>query len=610
MYRILTNTVLFTLFSISLSFGQLSPGPLSQPHAELEGIRNCTLCHDLGDKVSDQKCLDCHKEIQSLQKEKRGYHANREVTSKNCFDCHSEHHGRKFDMVRFDEDNFNHLLTGYKLEGQHEVVDCRKCHKPDYIADSDLKKNTGTFLGLEQKCATCHVDYHQNTLSQDCAACHNVEAFRPAPGFDHDDADFKLRGAHENVDCAECHQVTTRKGKEFQQFTDIAFKSCVDCHDDAHEGRIFGACTQCHNENSFSNFIGTGRFDHNTTLFTLKGKHKTIDCFSCHAKRTNPLTVFHDKQGISENQCVTCHEDQHKGKYGQDCAKCHQESSFLSLKSMNFFDHNVTDYPLVGQHVSVDCKQCHKKRFSTPIDFSECKNCHEDYHRGEFTEKGRTPDCVECHSLEHGFDYSLYTLEDHQQTDFPLEGAHFATPCFACHVDEKTERWTFRNLGSDCKDCHQDIHRGHITEKYYPRQNCKSCHINEAWSEVNFDHNLTDWPLDGKHKDVTCRECHFEKSHDNTSFLQFFNSLNGKCTTCHENIHGDEFAINGETDCKRCHITESWFPESFDHSQTDFPLDGRHAEVACKACHEKTDEKGQKVVIYQIEKFACIDCHQ
>ncbi len=595
----------------SISYSQISPGDLSQPHADLEGMSKCTLCHDLGDKVSNTKCLDCHDDIQSLLDSNSGYHANSKVKNKDCFACHSEHHGRKFDMVRFDQDNFNHNQTGYELEGEHETVDCNKCHVADNIQNRELKKRKNTFLGLDEKCLSCHDDFHQKTLSDDCMSCHTMEEFSPASKFDHEDTDYQLKGKHLEVDCIECHEVTTKNGKEFQQFSDISFNDCKSCHDDPHNDRIEGKCMQCHTETSFSTFKGKGRFNHTSTGFTLKGKHKKIDCFSCHTKTSDPKLVFQDKVKTNkENNCVACHADEHEGKYGNDCAKCHKESSFLSLKKMDFFDHTVTDYPLEGKHLEVDCKQCHKKRFSTTIDFTACNKCHDDYHQEEFKENGITPDCIECHSLEKGFDYSLYTLEQHQTTTFPLEGAHNATPCFACHISEDDKRWTFRNLGSTCIDCHKDSHEGFISEKYYPKQDCKSCHINETWSTVNFDHNNTNWSLTGRHKDVDCRECHFDTGENNIVINQTFKDLDTKCITCHENIHDDSFAFNGVTDCKRCHVTDSWFPKKFDHNNTAFPLKGQHAEIECKECHKVSDVDGKNKIIYKIKRFECIDCHQ
>lgn len=596
----------------AISYSQISPGDLSQPHADLEGMSKCTQCHELGNKVADKKCLECHDEIKTLLTNRRGYHANAKVKNKSCVACHNEHHGRKFKMIRFDEDNFNHDLAGYTLKGKHEVVDCKKCHTPDYIANKDIKKRKNTFLGLEKKCLSCHDDYHQKTLSNKCTNCHSMETeFKETPNFDHDKTDYALQGKHIEVDCKKCHEVTTRNGKEFQQFSDIRFNDCKTCHDDPHNQQLTGKCNQCHTEKSFSTFIGRNRFNHTSSGFTLKGKHKKINCFSCHAKTGNPKLVFQDKQKVSENRCIACHKDEHEGKYGTNCAKCHRESSFLSLRKMDFFNHSVTDYPLQGQHLEVDCKQCHKKRFSTPINFTTCNSCHKDYHQGDFTKQnGTSPDCVKCHSLEKGFDYSLYTLEQHQTTTFPLEGAHNATPCFACHVDEKEERWKFSELGTSCTECHQDFHQGYISKKYYPTKKCETCHVNDSWRSVTFNHSLTEWPLTGKHKSVDCRNCHFEISGKNKLTTQKFKGLQTKCTECHDNKHGDTFAINGITDCKRCHVTNSWFPKKFNHNNTAFPLKGQHANVECKECHTAKTVNGKATIVYKIKRFQCIDCHQ
>ncbi len=44
---------------------QISPGKLSKAHAHLEGVANCTQCHTLGKKVSNEKCMACHSENKS-----------------------------------------------------------------------------------------------------------------------------------------------------------------------------------------------------------------------------------------------------------------------------------------------------------------------------------------------------------------------------------------------------------------------------------------------------------------------------------------------------------------------------------------------------------------
>ena len=613
MNRFITNIVFVFFISLTLGYGQISPGELSEAHKDLEGMSNCTQCHEIGEKVLNNKCLQCHEVIHSLINQNRGFHASNDVKRKDCFECHSEHHGLKFDMVRFDEDNFDHNRAGYPLEGQHKRVDCRECHKPDYIQHSDIRKKTNTFLGLEQECLSCHADYHQETLPIDCKQCHDFEAFKPAANFDHkDDTAYALNGEHANVDCIACHKMTTRNGSDFQEFSDIAFNDCKSCHDDPHNNKLPGDCKQCHTESSFSFFKGQDKFNHNVTNFRLKGSHRKIDCFVCHKETDQPLLVFQDNLKIDENNCVECHDDVHEDKFGLDCAKCHNEKSFLSLNNMDFFDHTLTDYPLEGKHIEVDCKQCHTGRYIEAINFSACKNCHDDYHNGEFVKSTISPDCIECHSLENGFNYSLFTYEQHQASAFPLEGAHVATPCFACHISEDDERWTFRELGESCVDCHIDIHKDFMSAKYYPNQDCKTCHINDSWAEINsFDHENTDWTLEGKHLEADCRACHFNEMSDNNAVItQKFTNLGTECITCHENVHDDTFAINGVTDCKRCHVTSSWMPENFDHDTTNFPLEGKHKEIKCSACHTSSTKNGETVVLYKLNKFECIDCHQ
>ncbi|MBK9690725.1 MAG: hypothetical protein IPO73_03400, partial [Gemmatimonadetes bacterium] len=43
--------------------GQVSPGPLAKPHAELEGTLKCTKCHGGGNAGMKERCLSCHKDI-------------------------------------------------------------------------------------------------------------------------------------------------------------------------------------------------------------------------------------------------------------------------------------------------------------------------------------------------------------------------------------------------------------------------------------------------------------------------------------------------------------------------------------------------------------------
>ena len=50
------GVVLMIAVIISLPvYAQISPGDLAKVHSQLEGMTNCTKCHTLGDKVSNDK---------------------------------------------------------------------------------------------------------------------------------------------------------------------------------------------------------------------------------------------------------------------------------------------------------------------------------------------------------------------------------------------------------------------------------------------------------------------------------------------------------------------------------------------------------------------------
>ncbi len=597
---------IFLAIWLSKTHAQLSPGDLARPHAHLEGISNCTQCHTLGDKVSNDKCLDCHKEIKSRLDRRSGYHYSKEVKGKDCFSCHSDHHGRNFDMVHFDEEKFDHNLTGTKLTGAHQKIDCRDCHRPDYIEDRILKKRAETFLGLQTDCVNCHEDAHQKTLGNDCANCHSTDAFSPASKFDHNKTDFALQGQHKTVECKECHQTETRNGKEFQRFADVPFANCNACHDDPHNSHLGTDCKQCHTEQSFTSRAGLKNFNHATTHFPLKGRHKQVDCANCHKMGAGPATIFQDRLGVATNQCATCHKDVHEGKFGTNCAECHHEDSFRAKIDKDNFDHDLTGFALEGKHEVVDCRKCHvSESLTDPLPHNNCASCHKDYHEGEFVKNKISPDCAECHTVD-GFSPSRFSLDSHANTKFPLDGAHLATPCFACHLKE--DKWHFKNIGERCVDCHEDVHKGEIAEKFYPQQNCQNCHLTESWTGINkFDHSQTAFVLVGKHGRTDCAACHKqddEKPHGR------FAGLSHNCTACHENVHGTQFEKNGVTDCARCHGFESWDAANFNHDKTAFPLEGKHAQVACEKCHKPSQVNGETLVRYKMERFECIDCHQ
>lgn len=528
-YSLVVTTILLVIFLfVKNGTAQLSPGDLAEVHAQLEGMSNCTECHTLGQKVSNDKCLACHSEIKVRIDQQKGYHSSNEISGKECIVCHSDHHGRGFELIRFDKEKFDHNLTGYRLLGAHKKKDCKSCHKQDFISNKEIKKKKYTYLGLGTDCLSCHNDYHRSTMSSDCKKCHDFNLFKPAPKFEHNNAKFRLIGKHKDLSCTKCHKITTDNGQQFQEFAGIQFESCT-----------------------------------------------------------------------------SCHKDVHNNKFGQNCTQCHSEQSFHIIVGMSGFNHDRTNFKLEAKHRSLDCKKCHKNKLTDPVVHDRCSDCHKDFHAGQFVRSGQNPDCSDCHSIV-GFTGSSFTIERHTYTEFPLVGAHLATPCFVCH--KKEENWNFRNIGTQCTDCHDDIHSSYIDEKYYPEKQCKSCHTEFRWAEVSFDHLKTGYELLGAHKKQNCRACHF-KLDATGQYKQQFAKLTSNCTECHDDKHNNQFEKNGITDCYKCHNFNNWKADKFNHNNTRFILDGKHKDLACSACHKNKKVGTTTFVQYKLNTLRCENCH-
>lgn len=592
----------FSVFGISNIHAQLSPGKLSQAHRKLEGLSNCTQCHSIGNQITNQKCLACHKPLAAQIQANKGLHASAYAKGKTCISCHSEHHGENFDMIRIDKKSFNHAYTGFALKGAHvsKIKQCTDCHQADNIANPALKSKAKRYVGLTSSCVTCHTDVHQKTLSSDCASCHDVNSFKPARLFNHEKTKFELNGAHKKTNCNECHKTSIKNGQKFTQYADVPASNCTSCHKDPHQSQFGQNCKSCHNEESFKQVNPNRNFNHNVTGFNLEGKHNEISCKKCH---DNQETKFNEFNKTKDRSCVSCHKDIHEGKLGKDCKSCHNQSSFLvkNKSQLGKFDHNKTDYPLQGKHMTVDCKACHKKDLTDPVAHKKCSDCHQDKHNGDFAHKTKQyPDCASCHTLE-GFSPSTYTLEDHQKSRFAVDGAHEAQPCFACH--KKGKEWVFSQMDLNCKSCHKDIHQGFLAAKFYPDQTCTACHSTANWKSIRFDHNQTKYALKAKHRTTNCGSCHMKEN------VQQFSGLTTTCASCHSDVHGKQFDVKGQTDCARCHQPDGWNARSFNHATTNFTLDGQHKTVECSKCHLKTLNSTSTIRYYKIEKFECIDCH-
>lgn len=524
MARRICGLALTVLLALSPSHGLaqlLSPGRLAAAHEELEGLRNCTSCHQLGTSgISAERCLGCHTEVAARVRAGSGYHASVPVDS--CADCHQDHLGTDFGLVRFAEDSFDHADMEYPLELSHAALDCRSCHEPGHVRDPlvvSRKVAPGalarTFLGLPTECAGCHreEDPHGEQFgNRTCASCHDAGEWKVPAAFDHTGTAFQLEGLHGRVACAECHGSGASA-----RYSGVPFRSCGDCHADPHDGAMEGACARCHDAGGWHSLASAGiegSFEHSRTSFPLRGAHADAECVACHRSGRPPS--------------------------GELLRIVYRPGSATNA------------YPIP---ISETCASCHVDRHVFP------------------NAARRWVRCADCHS-EAKWAPPAYGLLGHEQSTFPLTGAHATAPCVACHQDpaQGHARFTLAIAAENCASCHAaaDPHAGR-----YAGFACEACHTTEAFNVAAFDHEATDQA----------------------------------CVGCHraDDPHGGQFE---ERDCATCHVTEQFAIPTFDHATTRFPLDGAHDDGECVSCHLPEGAGDSRIVRYRPLGTECTACHR
>jgi hypothetical protein len=559
-----------------------SPGDLTKAHQALEGLQNCTKCHAAGQQLSPANCLACHTELKARVDAGKGFHGRMPAEKRECQTCHHEHMGRDEPLIDWGKGGqkaFDHERTGFSLKGKHRSVDCARCHDPRRITDplvtAALARSPGrkTQLGQPQACSACHFDEHRGLVGADCQRCHTEDAWKPARGFDHARAAFPLTGKHARVDCAKCH-----------------------APQDQPAGAVPSTLTPP---------VNPGRF--------LKLK------------------------GLAFQRCTDCHKDPHQDRFGQTCTKCHDTEDWKKISQRAF--HDQTRFPLTGAHGTVACTACHGPSPRMPvakfrdIPFQSCADCHKDPHQNRFGQ-----DCTRCHSTETWKRLSgqAGAAGFHDQTRFPLRGAHAAVACTACHGPFGAEPARYRGLPfGRCTDCHADAHVGQMKPLAGAAagdvRTCDRCHGEEGYLPPRFeaaDHDLTGFKLEGAHRAVACALCHVkdpalaarfpvsaradlerQKRPVRLSLARYQAVAPASCQACHRDPHGGQFdrRMQAGGGCTTCHGSGSFREVRFDHTRdASFALTGKHVQVACASCH-RPDAGG--VVRYAPLSFACASCH-
>lgn len=203
-------------------------------------------------------------------------------------------------------------------------------------------------------------------------------------------------------------------------------------------------------------------------------------------------------------------------------------------------------------------------------------------------------DCSLCHGPSAWKPVQISRKFNHAKYGFPLEGAHAAASCVACH---KTLDFTMEK--SVCATCHEDVHRGEFGT------DCARCHTTRSFidrSAMVRGHQATRFPLSGAHAVIDCERCHGGEPSGHLRFV----GIDANCASCHlaqyNATTNPNHAVGGfPLDCASCHGSVTWSPARFDHSRTAFPLTGAHRTAACQACHGDGVFKGKST--------DCVSCH-
>jgi nitrate/TMAO reductase-like tetraheme cytochrome c subunit len=108
-------------------------------------------------------------------------------------------------------------------------------------------------------------------------------------------------------------------------------------------------------------------------------------------------------------------------------------------------------------------------------------------------------------------------------------------------------------------------------------------------------HNQTSFPLDGRHRDLSCESCHRQGAYKGTP---------AKCFDCHwTRRQDDRYRLQLGAQCEQCHRPISWRAVRWDHAgMTGMALGVSHQQLSCQSCHAKNNLRAAQT--------GCFACHQ
>ncbi len=309
--------------------------PLVGAHAKVA----CAACHVSGKMTTPvrfDRCSACHANV------------HRDSLKEDCKACHTEtgFRGAPFDHTK---------RTKFAIDGKHVGLECAKCHTSISAADVPLARKVVDYGGASSECVACHgpKDPHKGEFGRACDSCHKTATF-DTKTFTHAGKPEFYRGFHEKVACDKCH-VPSRTPIGAGAAHPVP--ACASCHKDVHLGQVGTTCETCHTVDGVK-FKAT-KFTHAQSAFALTGKHVSTDCAKCHKTEARAFPVAQGTAMVlkpMDQQCKSCHTDQHLGQLDTRCDTCHKTDTF----KMFTFPHKGLEEFFAGVHGKYGCVSCHK----------------------------------------------------------------------------------------------------------------------------------------------------------------------------------------------------------------------------------------------------------
>ena len=354
-------------------------------------------------------------------------------------------------------------------------------------------------------------------------------------------------------------------------------------------------------------------------------------CLECHETISDHLernVGLHGRLAdVEADRCSTCHSEHH----GETFSMVNRQSFVMAgVADFEEFDHGMIGWDMDGEHLELDCTECHENAELAMIPEGEtryigldrsCVSCHEDSHDGAMRQA-----CANCHVQT---SFEEHRLERHAEF-WPRFGSHDEAECRDCHEADSDRSLESHMAGlappgqRECAACHESPHRltfllGNARASELPQDSsCALCHDPEVHAflgdEVGMtseQHAFSGFGIAGApHEEVECADCHTNAT---PNFRERFPGRDADdCASCHETPHGEQFETDGFSNgrCVTCHASTHFEPHAFSpemHAMAAITIDGAHAELDCAECHEAFGKDETRRFFGTPDR--CEDCH-